>query len=69
MAASNQDNDRIAPAPAPAPSPGDSRELPAGDEMNEDDKALAAMGYAPVSVDLPARHFQWAIVDVGAREI
>jgi hypothetical protein len=71
MAASSQDNDKIAPAPAPAPAPppGESRKVSAGDEMNEDDKALAALGYAPVSVGLPARRFGFAMVDVVAREI
>lgn len=67
MAASSQNNDGIAPAPAPPP--GDSREASAGDEMNEDDKALAALGYAPVSVDLLMRRFEFAIVNVVAREI
>jgi hypothetical protein len=55
--------------PAPAPPPVDSREVSAGDEMDEDDKALAALGYAPVSLDLPTRRFQFAIVDAVAREI
>ena len=34
---------------APAVPPGDGREISSGNEMDEADKALATLGYAPVS--------------------
>jgi hypothetical protein len=53
LVASSQD-DKIAPAAPPF----SRREISSGNEMSEANKALAALGYAAVSIDLPRKRFQ-----------